>query len=151
MAKPKAKKESVALSEVDKFFIRGNFQTWSPEQLAAELGKPVDLINQEISSIIQSQRTDLDDALERPARGVVCLTEAASSRADDLKGSAGIITDAHIQKAVEAGDYALAARLKESKDKQQKNAHLTECAKHADSWHFITPPEVHHERMSGRR
>lgn len=147
----KKKSPPATLSPVERFFIEGNFENWSPEQLAGELGKPVELINETIAEIVKGRRTDLYEAFDRPSHGVVALTEAASSRADDLKGSAGIITQAHIQRAVDAGDYDLAARLKSQMDSQQKNAHLEQCAKLSNSCHFIVPPEEYHESLHRRR
>lgn len=151
-ATPKTKSKVVAtLSSVDRFFIEGNYETWTPEQLAAELGKPVELVNDVIAEIMVTQRSTLSQSFNRPAQGVVCMTEGSSGQADDLKGSQAIITQAHIQKAVEAGDYIMAQKLKEAMEAQKRDAHLEQCAKYKDCWHFITPPEVHHARLQNGR
>lgn len=126
------------LTDVQKFFIKGNMEVLSPEDIAEKL----DITVADVDEFIKVSRpvyeeSRLSDNLSRPAQrgGVVAMTEAASTIADD--GYHGIITQAEINRAAYAGDHALAAELQKQRESQMKDAKQAEAARYGDRWHYI--------------
>jgi hypothetical protein len=131
---------SEVLTKAQQYYIKGNMEGVPDIQIAADLGLTVALVRQYIRSLQPDTRTARTNRLlQRPARGVVAMTEAASMVADDLR-SGGLITQAEINRASAAGNYELAADLVRRREEQQVDSATSQRARYGHCWHFIREP-----------
>lgn len=129
-----------ALTKEQQFYVEGNMEILSEDQIAADLRLPVEAVRRHISGIQKDTRASRANSLmQRPARGVVAMTEAASMVADEFK-KGGVITQAEINAAANAGNYRLAAELAERKKLQQSDVVSQQQARYGNCWHFIRRP-----------
>lgn len=148
-AKPKAKKtaEPVKLTDVltkpQQFYIQGNYQNMAAEDIAVDLGLPVEMVKAYIEMLSHDTRATRFSSLLDPVarqKGVIAMTEAASMAADDFRRG-GRVTRDMINLASARGDHRLAAELAEKMEKQIQDYAAVESAKNP-AYHYIIPPEV---------
>jgi hypothetical protein len=109
----------------------------TPVQIAVDLGITVESVQQYISTIKRDSRTSRASKLmQRPAKGVVAMTEAASMVADDIRGG-NLITQAEINRASASGNFELAAELVKRREEQTINKGTMQQARYGHCWHFI--------------
>jgi hypothetical protein len=131
---------SAVLTKAQQYYIRGNMEVLTPLQIAADLGITVAIVTDYIASVGRDDGVSRTNALfQRPASGVVAMTEGASMAADDIRNR-GLITQAEINRASAAGDYELAARLVRQRDEQAQDAETQQRAKYGHCVHFIRGP-----------
>lgn len=125
------------LSKSQQFYIRGNMEVLSAQQIASDLSLPVDVVAEYISTVAHSpDQTRTGKLFQRPARGVVAMTEAASMRGDDFRRGS-VVTQAEINQAALAGNYELAANLA----RQREGGVADHAARQqASQGHFIHRP-----------
>lgn len=136
-----APQPTVELTKAQQYYIQGNMEVLGPAQLAKDLSLPVEAVRDYIKGLRQNvAAARANRLLQRPARGVVAMTEAASMVADDIrKGDA--ITQADINKAAASGNYELAADLVRRREEQKSDPAATKMARLGDRIHFIRGPE----------
>lgn len=128
------------LTKEQQFYIKGNMEVVTVERIAADLRLSVDRVEEYIATLSKERKKSrMSSLMQRPAKGVVAMTEAASMAADDFRKS-GLVTQAEINAAAAAGNYKLAAELAEKKENQQSHAITQQQARYSSCWHYIRPP-----------
>jgi phospholipase/lecithinase/hemolysin len=128
------------LTKEQEYYIKGNLEVLSEGQIATDLRLPVERVREYAATIEKDTRASrVNSLMKRPARGVVAMTEEASMAADDFK-KGGRITQDEINRASAAGNYELAARLAEQRERQQVDSVSQQQARYGHCVHFIRPP-----------
>lgn len=83
MAK-QAKKKTATLSKSDKLYIQNNSSLNIPD-LAEDTGKTQKLVKEYIAELQAKSGRKVDDLMAKRTKGVVVMTESASSLADEKK------------------------------------------------------------------
>jgi hypothetical protein len=138
------------LTKTQEYYIRGQMDALPVNQIAIDIGVPASVVEAFIKSLPSPTAEGFTGKMfQRPARGVVAMTEAASMRADDIKNQ-GVITQADINRAAEAGNYELAAKLVRQRD-EHKIDHLA--VQEARNGHFVHRPRGsgYEPRIDGRK
>lgn len=129
----------VELSKEQEFYIKGNCEVLSETQIARDLRIPVGVVRDFLAQYQKDTRQSRTSSLmQRPAKGVVAMTEAAAMASDDFKRG-GRITQDSINAAAAAGNYKLAAELAEKRETQEVNESSQQQARYSGCWHFIRP------------
>jgi hypothetical protein len=132
---------SPVLTKAEEFYIKGNREVVPADQIANDLGVPVSVVNDYIASLKPNRKQSrVSRLIQRPAPGVVAMTEAASMYMDDYVNKGVRITQAEVNRASEAGDYKLAAELAEQMQADKIRREEAEKARYSDRWHYIVPP-----------
>jgi predicted ArsR family transcriptional regulator len=135
---PKKKEgDKVALTKEQTFYIDGNMEILSEDQLAEDLRLPVQTVRDAIANLQTEKKSSRAGKLmHRPAPGVVAMTESASMAIDDFK-KGGTVTRAEINQASAAGNHKLAAELAERMNNQTAASIEEQKSKYSHCWHRI--------------
>ncbi len=156
-ARPKKKTSPTPLAKLDEvltkaqqYYIRGNMEGLRSERIAEDLSLDVEIVREFIRSVRHDDRVARANRLmQRPAKGVVAMTEAASMASDDIR-SRSLITQAEINRAAAVGNHELAAELVRKREEQQVDVATIQEARYGHCWHFIRKPGTE-PPIDGRR
>lgn len=131
------------LTVVDQFYIQEHGFT-PVDDLVSILGKPkeqiqayVDLLAKQLS---KKKKPKANELMDRPAKGVVSMTSAASQAGDDSKYN-GLVTRTAIEQAQMNGDSEAVKMLKKRYDEQERNNRNIIKDQYKDMIHHIIPIE----------
>lgn len=148
MPRPKAKPRNprdpeTTLDLPDRFYIENNGQL-SVEEIASHLNKSVELIQDYVNDYlakhpVKPKAPRTKTLIDRPAKGVTSMTEAASMSGDD--GYMKTVTMESINRAMADGNLELAKELKVRLDEQNKKNKEVIKSKYRPILHYIQSPD----------
>lgn len=140
------RKMEEALSLPDRFYIE-NHGNLSVEQIAQDLGKPIELVNAYCQEWIKKapKKKRAIQLMDRHTKhkGIMSMTEAASMAGDDSTHSNATLED--INRAKEDGDFELVKILKERYNKQEKEKKDVIRNVYSKMIHYIQEPDENSE------
>jgi hypothetical protein len=137
---PEPVSPDLVLTKAQQYYIKGNMEGSTPVQIASDLGLTVEIVKAYIATVERDSRTSRTSKLmQRPSKGVVAMTEAASMAADDIRNK-NLITQAEINRASASGNFELAAELVKRREEQTVTQKTMQKARYGHCWHFIRDP-----------
>jgi hypothetical protein len=130
--------ENLSLTLQDRFYIENN-EDMSIEDVARNLGKPMDIVLEYMQTLVKKEKRKRGKATfnSDSKKGYTAMTEASSSVVDDAHKK--YITTEAINKAMVEGNHELARELKQRYDEQQRTTKETIRKKYDKFVHYIEP------------